>query len=291
MDLRLATSADADAVLAFIERHGFSPRSRATWDGLAMGAMTAWDGGTLVGAVPFEPREIWTSSAGDRVLALHETCVAVDESHRGAGLGSKLQAALADARPLGARLLTVCREEPTSPAYRWYVRCGFAAAVHVESWFLDDPATLAKRAGAFELKPQDVAAVDVPPRAARPGHVARGFVPWLGVHPYGRRYRFHWLRAGAGVMLLGVGALHSSTPRADVLYHDGDLATLLPAAAAACVRDGWTPLRLPCARGAVDASLLRGFDSRWSFDVLARAIDPSLALDTSAWTYAGVDFA
>lgn len=122
-EMRLARDEEGGKVLAFMEEMGFSPRTPATWHVLKMGAMVAWGkGGEVLGAVPFEPREVKGVGAGG---VWHETCVAVRESLRGGGVGSRLQEALAEtARRRGVSMLSVFREQPESPAYRWYVKCG-----------------------------------------------------------------------------------------------------------------------------------------------------------------------
>ena len=285
LDLRLSEPSDTDVILAFITQMGFSPRSRATWDGLRMGAMTAWHDGELVGLIPFEPRVLQVSDA-DAISTLHQTCVAVHLDYRARGLGSRLQEALALARPHDARAFTVFREDPTSAAYRWYERCGFVRGMSIASFFVDVKAEDPHPSPLPEYRERG-------PETARvvlPGHVRREFADWLPIHPYAPRYRFHWLESEIGRVLLGVGRMHSTTERADVLYVEGDAVAMLRCAIDACMRHDWTPLRFPESRNVPEIAAL-GLPDRWPFDMLVKVVDPTLVLDTSSWRYAGIDFA
>src|SRR5205814_5271480 len=126
--VRRSTPVDRDAILAFIARMGFNPRDAVTWDGLNMWSMTAWHDDRLVGAISVEPR-LLKISATQSVRALHETVVAVDPEFRSGGLGTRLQQALFEQAAGEAECVTVFREDPTSPAYRWYLKNGFTRAM------------------------------------------------------------------------------------------------------------------------------------------------------------------
>jgi GNAT superfamily N-acetyltransferase len=288
---------------------GFNPRDTITWDGLHMCAMTAWMGERLIGAIPLEPRHLRVSK-NDVLRSVHETVVAVDPQFRGSGIGSRLQEAIAQQRPGGARIVTVFREEPSSLAYRWYLKNGFFKAVQIVSWMCEQPASIAD-----ERAPQIWRAADAPwdeIETARSegliGAVERKSQPlraWLAVHPYRQKYAFHVVSDGGGAFaLLGVGTMHSQTLRAEVLEFiakDAESArSLLGAVAAAAVRENWKPIRFPLAINDPNAGVAQslGFTSGWTFDMLVRPLDPDVTLTGSVqgnvrfeeWRYAGIDY-
>jgi GNAT superfamily N-acetyltransferase len=300
--IRLSTPADRDAILSFIQRNGFNPRDAVTWDSLHMLAMTAWIGDTLVGAIPMEPRELCVRP-NQTIRTLHETVVAVDPSHRGGGLGSQMQNAIADLRPGGAELLTVFREDPQSPAYRWYLKNGFSPVMSIDSWICDDPA---KIASSDVLRIFDVNDPNIPWQKLRelrrtcPGMVdrtMRDLQNWLAVHPYRQRYRFHIIHDDSlGYGVLGVGTMHSETIRADVLEFASDSPEkMLRAIAAVAAKNGWRPLRFPLAKGDPNVDVVRslGFAAGWPFDMLARPLGTNNTFSNrpgEAWRYAGIDY-
>jgi GNAT superfamily N-acetyltransferase len=316
LNIRTARKEDRDPILDFIRAMGFNPRDAVTWDGLHMTAVTAWAGAELVGAIPLEPRPLQVAP-GRVVTTLHQTAVAVHPDYRGRGVGSRLQAALKAEPPVAAHLTTVFREEPQSPAYRWYVQSGFTAVMHIDSWFLNDP-----KADDALLPPPEYrmrepivdasGPLDALWRKARGDRFA-GFVdrtrrplaPWLAVHPYRSRYDFRLAtlpnKAGdlAGYALLGVGRLHSDTIRADILELIADSplsrADTVRAVLAAAAANGWQPVRWPIAASdgeSVELASQLGFEKRWGFDLLAKPLNGfSLdGLDFSRWRYASVDY-
>src|SRR5688572_20609958 len=121
VEIRFAEHDEAAAVLEFTtEAGGFNRRDLTTWHELSMSSATAWSDSRLVGAIPFETRR-YELGNGLTARALHETTVAVAPEWRARGLGSAMQDFLADAAHReGFELLTVYREDPSSPAYRWY---------------------------------------------------------------------------------------------------------------------------------------------------------------------------
>jgi GNAT superfamily N-acetyltransferase len=312
--IRLSRPDERAALLAFIEQMGFNPRDAVTWDALGMFAMTAWLGDRLVGAIPIEPRPIRV--APDRaVWTGHETVVAVHPDHRGGGLGSAMQAGLIGCRlpsPAGAgavSMLTVYREDPASPAYRWYLKNHFRPVNRIESWFLDHPTPAANAPPVTVYAPVDAAPWSLLSdlwRTARKGQAgfaertARPLAAWLAVHPYRHRYRFELLVRSAppaGYVLLGVGRMHSPVERLDVLElvttgSPADAARLL---AAVQHHAAGRPIRWPLASGDPMSDIARaaGLESRWSFDLLIRPLDRSLVLPpaaTESWIYAGIDY-
>ena len=130
---------------------------------------------------------------------------------------------------------------------------------------------------------------------------SRGLQNWLAIHPYRRRYSFRILADSLGSFaLLGVGALHSETIRADVLELmpcDADRATtesLLRAIAARADHDGWRPIRLPLSTNDFYVPIARalGFHAGRSFDMLFRPLGETRVTRDSiaSWCYAGVDY-
>lgn len=312
--IRLSRPDERDTLLAFIEQMGFNPRDAVTWDALGMFAMTAWLGDRLVGAIPIEPRPLRV--APDRtVWTAHETVVAVDPDYRGGGLGSAMQAALTTCRlpslaGAGAvSLLSVYREDPASPAHRWYVKNQFTPATRIESWFLDHPAPTADASPVTvhalpEAAPWSLlAAIWQAARNGQAGFVERTGRPlhsWLAVHPYRHRYRFELLMHSAppaGYVLLGVGRMHSPVERLDIL----ELVTTAPLADTARLlgavqrHAAGRPIRWPLASRDPMTEIARGagLNNRWSFDFLIRPLDAALALppaSTKSWIYAGIDY-
>jgi GNAT superfamily N-acetyltransferase len=316
--IRPSEPADRDALLAFIAEMGFNPRDAATWDGLKMLAMTAWDGHDLIGAIPLEPRTLQMES-DQWVPIVHETVVAVRPEFRGKGLGSQLQQAIADAPPRGAKLATVFREEPDSPTYRWYASSGFAPVIHVDSWFIDNPSEVATRDD-FEFLPAEecddrwpsIEKIRRQVLSQSPGLLSRRqrpLKPWLEIHPYRSRYAFHFVtvRQGADLSacaLVGVGAMHSQTTRVDILEFcviDNEPALsrqLLDAVITCAARSGWHPIRWPLASSdpLTQIAAEAGFIARWGFDMLAKPLDASArnimpAIGGSHGRYAGIDYA
>jgi ribosomal protein S18 acetylase RimI-like enzyme len=289
---------DRDAILEFIQRMGFNPRDALTWDGLKMCAMTAWMGERLIGAIPLEPRQL--RIAEDWVVAsVHETVVAVEPEFRGGGIGSRMQEAIAQQRPGDAKIVTVFREEPGSAAYRWYLKNGFCKTTQIVSWMGDEAATIANGANMRMWRADDASLPwnEIESRRGDGNLVAdRPLRRWLAVHPYRGRYAFHVVSDGGGAFaLLGVGMMHSQTMRVEVLEMiapEDRAAGLLRAVAAAAMREGWTPIRLPLAvddpNGAVARSL--GFTAGWTFDVLMRSLDPDVNVRLEKWRYAGIDY-
>ncbi len=306
--LRFSTPADRDAILAFIQRMGFNPRDAVTWDGLNMVAMTAWMDEKLIAAIPVEPR-ILRISADKSVRAFHETVVAVDAQYRGGGLGSLLQQELAN-KSTDTGLLTVFREDPTSPAYRWYIKNGFFPVMQVTSWFYDRPADLAAgiKATSWNINdatlpwPQleDAWATRYQSLAGGVVHrTSRSLRNWLAIHPYRHRYEFHIVAdPSGGYALLGVGQMHSETIRADILEfmpgtpEPGSAEILIRAIATIATREKWHPIRLPLAINDPAAIVLQSmhFQPGWTFDMLARPINSTKLPETYHWRYAGIDY-
>jgi GNAT superfamily N-acetyltransferase len=307
--IRWATAQDRDAILAFVADMGFNPRDAVTWDALSMTAVTAWDSDSrLIGAVPLEPR-LLRIAPGQCIPTVHETVVAVHPDHRGHGLGSRLQQAIFASPPNDAQLVTVFREEPASPAYRWYIKNGFTPAMHVESWFHDAPRALAA-ADPFAARAIDDPTIDWPALALLRQRCAAshagGFIdrgsrplrPWLSVHPYRCRYDFLLVTQPSAYALLGIGTMHSQTTRIDVLDWacdgSGSRGGLIRAVAAFAASHDYRPIRWPLSQSDSNAATLHalGFASRWSFDMLARPLAgcPSLANYLPTWRYFGIDY-
>lgn len=306
--LRLARPDEGPRVLRLIADLGFNPRTPETWNALSMGAVCAWEGDDLVGAVPFERRDL-LAAPGRILKTAHQTCVGLREPHRGAGLGSRLQDQLALLLRDEVALLTVFREEPTSPAYRWYLKCGFTPAMRIESFFADPPARLASAPATpdplYQHLPHDpvhpviAAALErlADDRLKSPGHlISPSMRHWLAHHPYKGRYRFEWVIGPSGAVLLGIGRMHSSTDRVDVLAmtRTPDPLPLLTQTAHLAATHGWTPLRWAVSTNDPHLPLARSLpmQSRWTFDLLAKSLRPlPEPLPTHMWTYSTLDFA
>jgi GNAT superfamily N-acetyltransferase len=299
VEFRLSTPDDRDALLSFIEKSGFNPRDAKTWDGLGMCAMTAWDGATLVGAIPLEPRPV-RLGPGQIVKALHQTVVAVAEGRRSAGLGSRMQDEIARFPPGGARLLSVYREEPESPAYRWYAKNGFVPAAHIDSWFRDTPA--GSSAGVVfsspPEKPDELAAAWQRWAGPASGLIDRGSRPlgaWLEIHPYRGRYEFTLAKLGQDYALLGAGTMHSETKRADILEFVASEKTagkLLGAVLGWAAERKLAPVRWPLVLGDPFESAAQnaGFARRWGFDYMVKPLG-DFVLPDGVWRYSGIDYA
>jgi len=296
--LRLARPDDADAVLRFIAAAGFTPRSPQTWHGLGMGAAIAERDGHLVGAIPFEARRLWTGPAA-AVDVLHQTCVAVAPGERGTGLGTRLQNLLADERPGGAAHATVFREDPGSPAYRWYARCGFRPVASIEAWLLETPTAGLPAAVVTPVADVDPATL----AAASAGGVGlvdrtwRDVAVWLGVHPYAGRYRFALATREGGAALLGIGRLHSAGERAELLAWSAPSADAARGLAAGVVswaaRSGVAPVRWPMVADDPHAAIAHdlGFGVHWRFDHLAKRLaEDAPPLPTAGWRFEALDY-
>jgi hypothetical protein len=91
--------------------------------------------------------------------------------------------------------------------------------------------------------------------------------------------------------------MHSQTERADVLdWHSPDskgTAKLIHAICTIAAIQGWRPARIPLAASDPRTEIVRGlgFQSRWSFDMLARSISRGFDLASiTNWTYAGINY-
>lgn len=302
MIIRPSQPADRDRILRFIEEMGFNPRDARTWDGLRMCAMTAWEGDELIGALPLEPRVI--QSEEGPIETVHETVVAVRPESRNRGIGSALQEALFDSPPGGAMLASVFREDPNSPAYRWYIRNGFVPAMRIESWFKGEPRSSDERMEREVWECSD-------PRidwqcveeswdrmmGAAGGVISRRQRPlrkWLEVHPYLRRYQFLILIApSVGYALLGVGKMHSETTRVDVLELCGaEPSWILKCVEQFAARNNHHPIRWPLAKSDPlrEVAQAQKMTSGWSFDMLVRPLNGARP-KTDKWRYAGTDYA
>ena len=320
VDVRLSRPAERDAILRFIEEMGFNPRDPRTWDGLGMLAMTAWNGSRLVGAIPLEPRW-WQLGPGCVVSAVHQTTVGVLPEYRGQGIGSLMQDAICAHQPPLAAIVTVFREDETSPAYRWYLRNGFEPATRVSAWLLDKPGHTSLSAQIEVLDPGDPAidwtAIDQLWRSECAdrygGFVCRKRRPlrdWLHVHPYRNRYSFQvLLLRDAGNLVayavLGIGQLHSRTTRVEIMEHatregsENLMGELCRATVAFATQHGYRPVRWALAASDPDAIIARrhGFGRKWEFDLLWRTLPaceatlPDVTERIRLWRYHSLDYA
>ena len=313
MIIRPSEPRDRDAILRLIEENGFNPRDATTWDALGMLAMSAWEDGDLVGAIPLEPRTLQVGG-GQSVPTIHETVVAVRPEFRGKGIGSRLQQAILEHRPAGAVLATVFREDPPSGAYRWYLRNGFAPAMHIVSWFLDEPQACGESTdwnvfdpATSELDWNAVETLWRNSKASIGGLINRRHRPlrqWLQCHPYRQSYDFRVILCTeenrfSGYALLGIGTMHSQTVRADVLEFfasggsEQSASQLLKCIFECAWRNGLRPVRWPLSvadpltRDARSAGMI----ARWEFDMLVRKLDNSVQPITDNWCYSGADYA
>jgi GNAT superfamily N-acetyltransferase len=319
MVARLSRPEDRDQVLRFIAEMGFNRRDAATWNGLDMVAMTAWRGNELIGAIPLEPRPLQVRP-GRVIRSVHQTTVAVAPELRGQGIGSRMQQAILALDPPLAPLATVFREEPDSPAYRWYHANGFRPVMTIHAWQLDPPPTPAESASPDVRDPGDPAidwaAVDGHWQSAYAdrygGFICRAARPlrdWLEVHPYRNRYAFKLLRvhdnaAVVAYAVLGVGQLHSQTTRVEIMEHatrdDGgsSLDLLIRATVAYARQNDYRPIRWAMAAGdpAADVAQHHGFKLDWEFDMLARPLRPDAAAlpdpdeRKQLWRYHSLDY-
>jgi GNAT superfamily N-acetyltransferase len=299
LDIRWSTPADRDAILAFIVAMGFTPRDAITWDGLGMRAACAWRGDRLVGAVPIELRPFKVVGSLT-VPAAHLTCVAVHPDERGSGVGSAMQRLLGEDPPKGAWLYTVFREEPESPGYQWYLKNGFAPAMHIVSWTMKIAPHEVKHA--VLLHRDATSSRSIWSKVRTHGGVIdqreRSLEWWMTVHPYRGRYTFEIIPLGEhGYALIGVGALHSDSPRLDVLdliaANPVDAQALIELCIAHARSRGIVLVRIALAEhdpyARVAASL--GMTAGWNFDLLVRPIDAGLMINSGDWQYASIDFA
>ena len=314
LEIRWSRAQERGSILKFIEQMGFNPRDALTWDGLEMVAMSAWQRGRIIGVIPLEPRPIRIAE-NSTVRTMHETVVAMHPDHRGRGLGSAMQRAIFDSLPSEIQFVSVFREEPDSPAYRWYLRNGFMPAMHIDSWFYEG--TPEYRIPALHLFSPDEGRVpwDLIDEIWRDGRSAGGgFVDqsqrwlrsWLPIHPYRERYKFTIAveRGGqgraAGYALLGMGTMHSDAKRCDILelISTGNaesrralLDILIPFAfQRGCKSTRW-PLAAHDPNTHVAESL--GFQKKWGFDMLIRPTNSSFILHPSSlenWRYAPIDY-
>jgi len=310
IQIRWANADEAVDILAFIQAMGFNPRDKVTWDGLEMVAMSAWQGGKLIGAIPLEPRPL--KIAPDKtVWAMHETVVAVHPEHRGNGIGSKIQDEIFRTLPTEIELLSVFREEPDSPAYRWYIKNNFRPAMQIDSWFYEgSPEFRMPRVDLFvpsdaRLPWDSLAQIWRKARQACSGMVdqaQRSLQAWLKIHPYRARYDFmianerERFACPAGYAVLGTGDMHSDHKRCDILDMvstggSADVRRLLEETIPFVIKSGCASIRWPLAQNDPNIVVAQelGFKKKWGFDMLIRPLIPHCR----TWnleTYAGIDY-
>jgi GNAT superfamily N-acetyltransferase len=315
-DIRLAAAEETPALLDFIQTMGFNPRDATSWNGLEMLAMSAWQEGRLIGAIPLEPRPI-RIAAGKSVWAMHETVVAVHPEDRSRGIGSAMQTAIFECLEGQADFVSVFREEPQSPAYRWYVKNGFVPAMHIDSWF-HETALEFKVPELDLLVPNDerlpwalLADIWRESRQTTAGFVDQSQRPlqtWLAIHPYRHRYNFILaIEPGRqnrprGYALLGTGDMHSESKRCDILDvvstgGDADVRYLLNQLLPLATKLGCQSTRWPLADTDpnIQSATDLGFEKRWGFDMLIRPVsspDSSFILHPSSpgWRYVPIDY-
>jgi GNAT superfamily N-acetyltransferase len=322
IEIRWARAEERGQILNFIEQMGFNPRDTVTWDGLEMVAMSAWQSGRLIGAIPSEPRPLRVAD-GSTPRTMHETVVAMHPDHRGRGMGSEMQRAIFDSHPDEVQLVSVFREEPDSPAYRWYLKNGFTPAMHIDSWFYQ--ATPEDRIPALHLFSPDDPSVPwdlIEDIWRNSRQTAGGFVDqsqrslrsWLPIHPYRERYSFTIaIERGCpgrppGYALLGMGHMHSQTKRCDILelLSTGgreDYRSLLDILISHAFKLGCKSTRWPLAELDPNTQLAHdlGFEKKWGFDMLIRPLDSSVRLhpfdklragssSLKNWRYAPIDY-
>jgi len=318
--LKLSKPHDRDAILRFIEEMGFNPRDVKTWDALNMLAMTAWDGDRLVGAIPLEPRQ-WQIRPGCTATVIHQTTVGVAPACQSRGIGSLMQDAIFQIQPASSVIATVFREDEISPAYRWYTRNGFQTAVNIVAWMLESPAENRRPTPPYEvLDPQhpgvDWADIELLWRRLHAdqygGFVCRRQRPrrdWLEAHPYRGIYKFKILlmrEAGelTGYAILGVGKLHSSTVRVEIMEHavrdaDADHNHRLVQAVCEFAADhDYRPVRWAMSVGDPETAVARslGFKRSWVFNLLMRPLPncdftlPGPQERRECWRYHSLDY-
>jgi len=322
--IRLSENEESGMILNFIAEMGFNSRSVDTWNSLSMCAITAWIGDKLIGAIPLEPR-LYQIAPGQNVLIVHETAVAMHPKYRGGGIGSRMQNALEHKLRNGAGAAMVFRSDESSGPYRWYVRNGFSPILHIESWFMEEPASLIIEHSDIDGKVSFLSIND-PSLDWRPlvtlwektnevtygGFVNRKnrrLQDWLACHPYGDHYEFlimslqNSLGDITAYALLGTGTMHSETPKIDILetaIRDDSEAiaeTLIRALARFAVEKSFCPIRWPLAVTDPCCALARdmGFKPRLGFDIMARPLSRKSASwfgpnITKNWRYFSVDF-
>ena len=320
IDIRLSREGERDAVLNFIKEMGFRPRDSVTWDALQMMAMTAWESGVLIGAIPMEPR-VLQIAPDTTVKTVHETAVAIHPEFRSHGIGTEMQQAIFSTAPTGAVLATVFREQPESPAYRWYRKNGFEPVMHIESWFYDHPVP-------FPLQNAEVYDEHDPclnwaslTALWEQAHLnwSGGFLDrcerplreWLRVHPYRKIYTFTIIilrdaqKNLRGYAVLGVGKMNSETERVDILElvtileepHEVDM--LLQAIITFASTHAFRPIRWPLARYDPNRKIAKryGMEERWNFDFMVREMrrpsKPVLDLSVQtkhSWRYFSIEY-
>ena len=294
---------ERDEVLAFIARMGFTPRDAVTWDALAMRAIVARRGSELIGVLPIELRPV--RIGGDQLVTVaHQTCVAVAPGERGTGIGSRMQTRLDELLPTDVPLMSVFREDPASAAYAWYRRAGFEPAMHMVSWQREvggAPRSSVARDW-LDSASNPITAAEIWQRVRGNGgffvdQTRRPLMPWLEVHPYRSRYTFELLTLGMrGYAVVGIGTLHSHSPRLDVmdLVADDDVVAreLMRLALDRAALRGVATMRLalvesdPLAHVVKSVDMVRG----WAFDLLVKRREQHWEIHPARWRYATIDF-
>jgi len=301
--IRLAKPTERNALLQFIQTMGFNPRDATTWDALKMTAMSAWQGTQLIGAIPLEPRLLRLTN-DHTAPTFHETVVAVHPDYRNRGIGSAMQEKLFTDLATEAELISVFREEPQSPAYRWYIKNGFAPAMHIDSWFFEGQTTVVETQidlffpGDIRIPWPTLPEIWNHARQRASGFVDQTHRPlqsWLPVHPYRHRYEFRIAMLDDRsdcYAVLGIGQMHSEAKRCDILdfipSDDQSIShKLLQQILQAVEKLGCKSTRWPLAETDPNTALAQqaGFQKKWGFEMLVRPA-ATFAFDS----YAGIDY-
>lgn len=313
IQIRWADADEAVDILAFIQAMGFNPRDKITWDALEMVAMSAWQGGKLIGAIPLEPRPF--KIAPDKTAwAMHETVVAVHPDHRSRGIGSRMQDEIVATLPAEIEFVSVFREEPDSPAYRWYIKNNFQPTMQIDSWFYEtSPEFKMPEVDLFvptdaRLPWDELAETWPKARKNNSGIIdqaERDLKTWLSIHPYRQKYDFmiaverSRLGLPAGYAVLGTGNMHSETKRCDILDlvstgGSNDIRRLIDQFAPFMFKSGCTSIRWPLAQNDPNTQIAQslGFNKKWSFDMLVRPLPhSSLLVKPAAFaSFASIDY-
>jgi len=296
IEIRLSRAEDMEPLLNFIEEMGFTPRSAETWLGLSMSAIVAWQASRIVGAIPLESRQL-VIAPGSSLKVVNQTAVAVRPEFQGKGLGTRLQEALNSNPIFDHAAMTVYREGEDSAAYRWYRQNQFYDMQAIRSLTLQPPyATSTGESYTIHTPEELSSAVPEMSRlfqnrvAGCGGYVSREDRPlqqWLSVHPYRSRYRYRILTVGEhgclrGYAVLGIGRLHSTTERVDLLEFIPDVQdsrsfySLLNAVINYVRNGGYQPIRMALSTqdSLYQLFIEAGFLDEWGFKLMVCVNNP-----------------
>lgn len=134
--LRPFSDEHLEEVLSLIRGSDSTNRSSETWNANGMTAVTAFDGGRLIGALPLE-RRAFSLGDGRFMDILWISAAHVLPEYRGRGIGTAMDGKIDEYFMPERKAVFVYRGDETSLAYKWYAKLGYREVLPILSFKKD----------------------------------------------------------------------------------------------------------------------------------------------------------